>query len=48
MPLTTSPKILRGAFIEYGISLPPLFVVFQFNPEDAGPYARVRGGEHGR
>lgn len=27
------PKILRGAFIEAGISKPPLFVVFQFNPE---------------
>jgi hypothetical protein len=27
------PKILRGAFVEYGLSLPPLFVVFQFNPE---------------
>jgi hypothetical protein len=27
------PRILRGAFIEYGLSLPPLFVVFQFNPE---------------
>ncbi len=26
------PKILRGAFIEYGLSIPPLFVVFQFNP----------------
>ncbi len=26
------PKILRGAFVEYGLSLPPLFVVFQFNP----------------
>jgi hypothetical protein len=26
------PKILRGAFVEYGFSLPPLFVVFQFNP----------------
>jgi len=25
-------KILRGAFVEFGISLPPLFVVFQFNP----------------
>lgn len=25
-------KILRGAFVEYGLSLPPLFVVFQFNP----------------
>ena len=27
------PKILRGAFVEYGLSLPPMFVVFQFNPE---------------
>jgi hypothetical protein len=27
------PKILRGAFVEYGLSIPPLFVVFQFNPE---------------
>ena len=26
------PKILRGAFVEYGLSLPPLMVVFQFNP----------------
>jgi hypothetical protein len=26
------PKILRGAFVEFGISLPPLIVVFQFNP----------------
>lgn len=28
------PKILKGAFVEYGISLPPLFVTFQFNPEE--------------
>jgi hypothetical protein len=27
------PKILRGAFVEYGLSIPPLFVAFQFNPE---------------
>ena len=27
------PKILRGAFMEYGLSIPPLWVVFQFNPE---------------
>lgn len=27
------PKILKGAFVEYGLSIPPLFVVFQFNPE---------------
>jgi hypothetical protein len=26
------PKILKGAFVEFGISLPPLVVVFQFNP----------------
>jgi hypothetical protein len=32
MPLSNAPRILRGAFIEYGLSIPPLFVVFQFNP----------------
>lgn len=26
------PKVLRGAFVEFGLSLPPLVVVFQFNP----------------
>lgn len=26
------PKILSGAFVEYGLSIPPLIVVFQFNP----------------
>ena len=30
---TDQPHILRGAFVEYGISIPPLMVVFQFNPE---------------
>jgi hypothetical protein len=29
---SNSPKILRGAFVEFGLSLPPLLVVFQFNP----------------
>jgi Contractile injection system tube protein len=29
---TNQPKILRGAFVEFGLSLPPLIVVFQFNP----------------
>lgn len=29
---TNQPKILKGAFVEFGISLPPLVVVFQFNP----------------
>ena len=31
--IKNQPKILRGAFVEFGISLPPLLVVFQFNPE---------------
>lgn len=26
------PKIQRGAFVEYGLAVPPAFVVFQFNP----------------
>ena len=26
-------KLLKGAFIEYGLSLPPLAFAFQFNPE---------------
>jgi len=30
--LSNQAKILRGAFVEFGISLPPLIVVFQFNP----------------
>ena len=32
MPTAIQPKILRGAFVEFGISIPPLIVVFQFNP----------------
>jgi hypothetical protein len=32
MALNNAPRILRGAFVEYGLSIPPLFVVFQFNP----------------
>lgn len=27
------PKVLRGAFVEYGLSAPPLLFAFQFNPE---------------
>lgn len=30
---SNKPRILRGAFMEYGLSAPPLFVVFQFNPD---------------
>ncbi|MFX0202897.1 MAG: hypothetical protein ACFFCW_42885 [Candidatus Hodarchaeota archaeon] len=26
------PKILRGAFVEHGLTIPPLIVPFQFNP----------------
>src|SRR5262245_56331046 len=26
------PKVSRGAFVEYGLSVPPLIVLFQFNP----------------
>jgi hypothetical protein len=29
---TNKPRILRGAFVEYGLNLPQLKVVFQFNP----------------
>ena len=29
---SNKPKILRGAFVEWGLSLPPIIVVFQFNP----------------
>jgi len=31
--ISNMPKIIRGAFVEYGISFPPLIVPFQFNPE---------------
>ena len=30
--LRVQPKVLRGAFVEYGLSIPPLVVGFQFNP----------------
>lgn len=26
------PRILKGAFVEYGLTIPPLAVLFQFNP----------------
>lgn len=29
---SNKPKKLRGALVEYGLSLPPLWVAFQFNP----------------
>ncbi len=33
MTSPSRPKVLRGAFVEYGLSLPPLAIVFQFNPD---------------
>lgn len=32
--ISNRPRILHGAFVELGRSVPPLFVVFQFNPEE--------------
>lgn len=26
------PRVMRGAFVEYGLSFPPIVVLFQFNP----------------
>jgi hypothetical protein len=44
------PKVLRGALVEFGISVPPLFVVFQFNPEQLTrsrslDYSAAAGGQ---
>jgi hypothetical protein len=48
------PKVLRGAFVEYGLSVPPLIVLFQFNPlqlsrsrsqEFSVPASPQKGGE---
>lgn len=43
------PKLLRGAFVEYGLSLPPLWFTFQFNPEtlSRGRTASYRAPEAG-
>ncbi len=49
---SNQPKILRGAFVEFGISIPPLIVVFQFNPmtisrtRSARPNAPKMGRSH--
>jgi len=29
---SNQPRLLKGAFVEYGLSIPPLIVTFQFNP----------------
>jgi len=41
------PKLLRGALVEYGLSLPPLWFAFQFNPEtlSRGRTATYRAAE---
>jgi hypothetical protein len=41
------PKILRGAFVEFGLSLPPLVVVFQFNPVQLTRNRSLTFGFHG-
>lgn len=33
MAVDLRPQVLRGTFVEYGLSLPPLAFAFQFNPE---------------
>lgn len=43
------PKLLRGAFVEYGFSVPPLVFAFSFNPEtlSRGRTATYEPGEAG-
>jgi hypothetical protein len=38
---TNKPRILRGAFVEYGLSVPPLVVPFQFNPVELSRNRRL-------
>src|SRR5262249_61111239 len=37
--LRNQPKVFRGAFVEYGLTIPPLVVVFQSNPLQLSQYA---------
>jgi Contractile injection system tube protein len=54
--LRNQPKVFRGAFVEYGLTIPPLMVVFQFNPlqlsrsrkQDFSMTAYAEGEEEGR
>ena len=32
--MNIQPRVLRGGFVEYGLSVPPLVVAFQFNPSE--------------
>ena len=45
MVLRNRPRILHGAFVEFGLSVPPLFVVFQFNPVELSRTRNVSFGE---
>lgn len=49
MAFPIRPKLLRGALVEYGLSLPPLLFAFQFNPEtlSRGRTASLRSGGAG-
>lgn len=42
--MTVRPKVLKGAFIEYGLSLPPLLFAFQFNPKELSRSRTSSGG----
>lgn len=48
---SNQPKLLKGAFVEYGLSIPPLIVTFQFNPitisRSRSNTFSVPGGEEG-
>ena len=54
--LRNQPKVFRGAFVEYGLTIPPLMVVFQFNPlqlsrsrkQEFAMSAYAEGEEEGR
>src|SRR4051794_28718926 len=35
------PRILRGAFVEYGLAVPPSMVVFQFNPVELARHRSI-------
>jgi Contractile injection system tube protein len=36
------PRILRGAFVEYGLAVPPAMVVFQLNPVELARHRALR------
>lgn len=42
MAFPNQPKILKSAFVEFGVSAPPLLLVFQFNPMTVTRQRQVR------